>query len=103
MKIIEVKFVTDKKEEAVKIAEYLLDKKLIACAQVFPIESRYVWKSEKCKTDEIMVILKTKKNLYKLVELEIKKYHSYEVAEIISNPIMNYSKEFFNWIKENTI
>lgn len=103
MRIIEVKFVTDKKEEAIKIAEYLLDEKLIACAQIFPIESQYVWQGERCKTNEFMVIMKTKKNLFKLVELGIKKYHSYEVAEIISNPIINSSKEFFNWVKENTI
>jgi periplasmic divalent cation tolerance protein len=31
------------KEEAKRIAKHLLDKRIIACANIFPIESMYWW------------------------------------------------------------
>ncbi len=103
MKFIEIKFVTDNKEEAVKIGNMLLDKKLVSCCQIYPIESHYVWKNERCLTQEFMAVLKTKKRLFKQIEKVIKENHSYEVAEIIANPIVKSSAEFLDWIKENTI
>ena len=45
MKFIEIKFVTDSKEETVKIGNILLDKKLVSCCQIYPIESHYVCKN----------------------------------------------------------
>ena len=100
---VEIKFATDSLEEARKISNILLDKKLVACAQFFAIESHYVWNNERCKTDEYMVTMKTKRKLFKMVEKVIKENHSYEVAEIISLPIKNGAKEFFRWIKDSTI
>ena len=50
-----------------------------------------------------MAVLKTKKKLFKQIEKVIKENHSYEVAEIIANPIVKSSAEFLDWIKENTI
>lgn len=53
-------------------------------------------------TDEILLTIKTRKDLYESVEKCIKANHSYEVCEIIMIPIENGSKEFFEWIDENT-
>ena len=64
---VEIKFATDSLEEARKIGNILLDKKLVACAQIFAIESHYVWNNERCKTDEYMVTMKTKRKLFKMV------------------------------------
>lgn len=100
---VEIKFATDSLEEARKIGNILLDKKLVACAQIFAIESHYVWNNERCKTDEYMVTMKTKRRLFNIVEKVIKENHSYEVAEIIAVPIAKGSREFFKWIKDSTI
>ena len=100
---VEIKFATDSLEEARKIGNILLDKKLVACVQIFPIESHYFWKKERCETNEFMVTMKTKRKLFNRVEKVIKENHSYEVAEIIAVPIAKGSREFFKWIEDSTI
>lgn len=103
MNYIEIKTTFEEKNDAERLAELLLDKKLIACGQVFEIVSHYVWKKERFIEKEFMLMMKTKKSLFKQVEKEIKVNHPFEVAEIISLPIQNVSKEYADWIDENTI
>ena len=55
-------YVTHKnKEDAEKIARHLLGKKLIACANIFPINSLYLWKGEIERSKEVVSIFKTKR------------------------------------------
>lgn len=103
MNYIEIKTTFEEKNDAERLAELLLDKKLIACGQVFEIASHYVWKKERFIEKEFMLMMKTKKSLFKQVEKEIKENHPFEVAEIIALPIQNVSKEYADWIDENTI
>ena len=103
MEFVEVKFTTDNEKEAKKIIEKLLDEKLVACGQIFHIESHYVWKKERFITPESMVLMKTKRSLFQEIEKVIKDNHSYEVAEIIAQPINEISEEYQKWIEENTI
>lgn len=103
MNFVEVKFTTDNEKEAKNIVEKLLDEKLVACGQIFSIESHYVWKDERYITPEFMVLMKTKRNLFEKIEKVIKENHSYEVAEIIAQPITEISKEYQKWIEDNTI
>ena len=103
MNYIEIKTTFEEKNDAEKLAELLLDKKLIACGQIFEIDSHYVWKNERFIEKEFMLMMKTKESLFGQVEKEIKENHPFEVAEIIALPIQNVSKEYADWINENTI
>ncbi len=94
---------TATKEDAVKIAKHLVDKKLIACCNIIPsIQSIYRWNNELNEDDETLMIMKTKTELYEKVEAEIKKLHSYEVPEIICTPIIEGNSEYLNWIYKQT-
>lgn len=84
------------KKEAEKIATYLVNKKLIACANIFPITSIYGWKGKTTKDSEYVLIAKTKKN----VEEEIKKLHSYETQCILRMKV-KANKEYERWVDEN--
>ena len=103
MNYIEIKTTFEIKQDAEKLAELLLDKRLIACGQVFEIASHYIWKNERFIEKEFILMMKTKESLFGQVEKEIKENHPFEVAEIIALPIQNISKEYANWIDENTI
>lgn len=46
MKIISIYITYPNIEEAKKICTHLLEQKLIACANYFPIESAYWWKGK---------------------------------------------------------
>ena len=90
-------------EEAKKIAKALVEKKLIACWSIIPkVYSIYTWQNSLCEENESLMIMKSKTELYSQIEKEIKELHSYEVPEIISIPINAGSKEYLNWIEEQT-
>lgn len=88
--------------EARKIAIALLRKKIAACANIVPkVESHYRWKGKIEKSSEALLILKTRKELRKKVEAEIKKMHSYELPaiEFIETKA---GKEIEKWIEGET-
>ena len=61
--------------EAKKIANHLLSKKLIACANMFPIESMYSFEGDLQEDIEFVILIKTKKENYEIVQKEIEKMH----------------------------
>ena len=69
--------------EAENISMHLLKKRLIACANVFPIKSMYWWKGKIEAQKEVVVIAKTLEKNYKKIEKEVSKLHSYEVPCIL--------------------
>jgi periplasmic divalent cation tolerance protein len=95
-------YVTCKDEkEAEKISMLLLKKRLVACANIFPIKSMYWWNGKLEKSKETAIIAKTTgKNLNK-AEKEIKKAHSYEVPCILKINA-GASKEYMAWLKKET-
>jgi uncharacterized protein involved in tolerance to divalent cations len=48
-------------EDAGKIAAALLLRKLAACVQMFPVNSRYVWKGEMREDKEILLLIKCRR------------------------------------------
>ncbi|MFA5321349.1 MAG: divalent-cation tolerance protein CutA [Smithella sp.] len=96
---IQISTTTETKEQAQKIAQYLVEHKLAACVQITgPIESTYRWKGKVEKTAEWLCLIKTRENCFKKVESAIKKLHSYETPEIIAVPIVKGSKEYLKWL-----
>lgn len=96
---IQISTTTETKEQAQKIAQYLVEKKLAACVQITgPIESTYPWKGKVETAEEWLCLIKTQENLFNQVEAAIKKLHPYETPEIIAVPIVKGSKEYLNWL-----
>jgi len=62
----------------------------------------YSWKNEICNDSELLLIIKTKKDLYHEVELSIKALHPYEIPEIIALPIVSVSNDYAEWINSVT-
>lgn len=96
---IQISTTTANKEEAQKIAQYLVEQKLVACVQISgPIESTYRWKGKIEIANEWLCLIKTREDLFAKVESAIKKMHPYETPEIIAVPIVKGSKEYLKWI-----
>ena len=94
---------TPDKESARKIVRLLVDKKLAACGQIFPIESIYFWQGKVCDESEVMLFIKSKTALFDEIKILIKENHSYEVPEIVQIPITNGLPEYLQWIDDCTI
>jgi len=89
------------KDSAKKIARLLVEKRLAACAQMFPIESVYLWQGEICEDSETALLIKSKTALFGEIKAAIKEAHSYEVPEIIQIPITNGLPEYLKWIGDS--
>jgi periplasmic divalent cation tolerance protein len=88
--------------EAKKISSHLLKKRLVACTNIFPIESMYWWEDEIQENVEFVILAKTKDENYEKVEAEIKKMHEYDVPAIYSWKIDKINKDYSDWIKKET-
>ncbi len=84
------------KKEANKITIHLLRKRLIACANVFPIKSMYWWNNKIAGHNEYAIFAKTNDENFKKLEIEVKKIHSYEIPCILKlDAVAN--KEYEKW------
>lgn len=100
MSFIFVYITNPDKKTAKKIGLYLLKKRLIACANIFPMEhSDYWWKGKIEKTKEFVLIVKTKKENWEKVKTEIKKIHPYSVP-CITKIDVEANKEYEDWLKK---
>ncbi len=98
-----VVFVTTKDvKEADKIAAKLVKDKLIACANVIKgVKSIFWWQKKINKADEVLLVLKSKKNCFKRIVKAVTLLHSYEVPEIIALPIIDGNRDYLKWIEES--
>ena len=89
------------KKQAKNISRHLLEKRLVACTNIHPIESMYWWENKIQEDNEVVIIAKTKEENYNKVKQEVKKLHSYDVPCILKiNAECN--KEYSDWINKET-
>ena len=94
----------DTKENAQMLAHSLAEEKLAACVNLInDIKSVYFWNGKLNENSEILLLIKTRQDLYEKLETRIKQLHPYEVPEIICTKIDTGSKTYLDWIKENTL
>ena len=94
---------TDSRQEAKKLAEVCVDKKLCACVNIFPpILSCYTWKNEYKEAEETVLMMKTREDLFEMLSAEIKKHHSYTCPCIVFIPILKGESSFLKWIQSQT-
>ena len=85
------------------IIKTLLQKKLSACIQTYPIQSHYHWQGKIESSSEILFQIKTKVSLFEEVKNEIQLQHPYDIPEIIMIPIMKGNDSYLAWIEDETI
>lgn len=85
-------------QEAQRIADKLLEKRLIVCAEFIEIKSKYWWKSELKENKEIRLVMHSLDKFFDEIESEIKKLHSYDVFTLQAVPLTHISKEAGRWL-----
>ena len=98
--MIHLLYITVKdKEEARAIAANLLEKGLIACANIVDgVESLYHWKGELCDVREVLLLAKTTEEKIPVVVDAVKAMHSYELPGIAAFPVTAGLPAFLRWV-----
>lgn len=89
-------------DDAARIARHLLEKRLIACANVFPVRSLYRWEGKLEDEPEAVAICKTRRSSVKRAIAEAKKVHAYEVPCVVSYAMGDALTEYAAWIDAET-
>ncbi len=90
-------------EAAKKIARTLLSEKLIACANILDgCTSLYEWKGEVVEAKEVILILKTTKDLQEKVLQIVEKEHPYECSAILQFSDVEANLPFYDWVAGQT-
>jgi periplasmic divalent cation tolerance protein len=88
---------------AAAIATALLEERVAACVNQVPgIKSMYRWEGRIEHDDEVLLLIKTTRQMYPRVEETIGKLHPYELPEIIGVPLTAGSEAYLHWIKNAT-
>jgi len=104
MKYIVVFITASEEEQAKKIADQLLSKRLIACVHILPkASSLFWWQGRIDSQEEVLLILKTREELLDKIIRTTKELHSYEIPEIIALPIIGGNEDYLKWINDNTL
>ena len=91
----------ENREDAENMARHLLQKRLIACAQLSsPVESFYWWKNSIEQQQEFQLVMKSTQVLWDELRDEIEKMHPYDIPEIIATPVSAVSNKYNDWLNE---
>ncbi len=92
----------ESEQQARPLINEIISCKLAACAQEIQIKSHYIWKGKQCHEDEVLVLFKTRAELYQKLEHKLLKIHPYETPEILFVDAENGSAAYFAWIEQQT-
>lgn len=86
-------------EEGERLARALVEERLAACVnRIRPVRSIYRWQGKVEESDEELMILKTKRELFGQLKKRIRELHSYSVPEIIALPVLEGDEAYLRWL-----
>ncbi len=101
--VIVILVTTANRAEAELIGQSLVEKKLAACCNIVEsIFSIFHWEGKVCKENEVLLIIKSVKDRFDEIVVEVTKLHSYTTPEIITLPIVAGSEDYLSWIQKET-
>lgn len=103
MKEIQILITTvDSEAAADAISKLLIEKRLAACVQEFSIKSRYRWEEQINVDPELMLLIKTASDRIEDAIAAIQEIHPYDLPEIVCIPVLGGSRDYLNWVYEET-
>ncbi len=90
-------------DEAKRIARTVIEEKLGACANMYPITSIYRWHGTIEEESEYALVIKTKTDLVEKLTARVRELHSYETPCILSFTIDAGDHSYLNWVDQETL
>lgn len=89
-------------QEAQNIADALLNKHLVACAELLAVKSKNWWHGKLEEQDEIKLIMQTAAAKFAKVEAVVSELHSYHTPALRAVPITHITDEAARWLAMET-
>lgn len=81
-----------------RLAEQLIAQRLVACAQLWPIQSVYRWEGQVQSEAEVLLQAKTTKAQLAAVQTFVVEHHSYEIPEVVAMPVVGGHPAYLDWV-----
>jgi periplasmic divalent cation tolerance protein len=89
-------------ESAERIARCVVEARLAACVNVVPgLRSYFEWKGKTAVSDEVLLVIKSRPELFDALLSMITSQHPYELPEVIAVPISTGFPPYLAWLTAN--
>lgn len=85
-------------ESAARVADALLDEGLVACCNLLPIKSRFVWQGERGTAEEVGALFKTRADMLPAAVARLEELHPYDTPAIAGWTCEAAGGETLSWI-----
>lgn len=87
-------------DDARRLARALVERRLVACAQISQIESVYIWENKLQQEGEYRLMLKTVASRYAAVEEALRELHPYTLPAIYALALERVHGPYADWVGE---
>jgi periplasmic divalent cation tolerance protein len=89
----------ESEHEALRLAKHLLENRLAACVNIIPgARSIFRWKDKIEEVAEFVLLIKSRRDLFAALSIELQKVHSYETPEVIALPVLEGAERYLGWL-----
>jgi periplasmic divalent cation tolerance protein len=85
-----------------RLARAVVEGKLAACVQLVQIRSVFSWEGAVDDAREVLVLMKTRTEVYERLEQFVRDNHPYQVPEILQIPVTGGYAPYLSWVSGNT-
>jgi periplasmic divalent cation tolerance protein len=88
-------------EESERLARTLVEERLAACVtRIARVQSVYRWEGKVEQSEEELLVIKTRRELFAALDKRVRELHSYAVPEVIALPVLAGSEAYLRWLGE---
>jgi periplasmic divalent cation tolerance protein len=99
--IVNVITTLDDTAAAEALAARLVEERLAACVQVYPVRSIYRWQGKVERSEELRLEAKTTAERAAAARARVRELHPYDEPEILVTEIMDGAPSFLAWVRES--
>ena len=89
------------REDAQRMADLVVEKRLAACAQIVgPIRSTYWWQGKVERAEEWQCLMKTRADRYDALAGAVADAHPYDVPELVATPLVRIAEPYRQWLDD---
>jgi periplasmic divalent cation tolerance protein len=94
----------DSEKQASELARSLVEQRLAACVNILPgARSIYRWKEGIEESAEVLLVIKSRRDLFPALRAALEKLHTYEIPELIALPVVEGSEPYLAWLDRELI